>query len=75
MFTPNPANDVVNIEIGTISGVAEVMLTNMMGQVMKTQTYSGNDIQLAINDLPAGCYLISCVQNGLKVATSRFIKN
>ncbi len=72
---PNPANDVVNIEIGTISGVAEVVLTNMMGQVMKTKTYSGNNIQLAINDLPAGCYLISCVQNGLKVATSRFIKN
>jgi hypothetical protein len=72
---PNPANDVVNIELGTTSGVAEVTLTNMMGQVMKTQTYSGNNIQLAINDLPAGCYLISCVQNGLKVATSRFIKN
>jgi hypothetical protein len=72
---PNPANDVVNIELGVLNGLAEVTLTNMMGQVMKTQTYSGNNIQLAINDLPAGCYLISCVQNGMKVATARFIKN
>lgn len=72
---PNPANDLLSIDIAALSGTADVSISNMIGQVIKTEKFTGQRIQLAINDIPAGCYLVSCMQNGLKVGVARFIKN
>jgi hypothetical protein len=72
---PNPANNIVSIAVSNLNGPAEVVLTNMLGQAIKTQRFNGKNIQLDINDIPAGCYLVSCSQNGIKVVTERIIKN
>lgn len=72
---PNPATEMLNVELNNINGNPVVSISDMTGRILKTQTGNGNIFQLAIGDLPAGCYIISCSQNGLKSATVRFTKN
>ncbi len=71
---PNPATNMVTVNVAAQADVT-VSLTDMMGQTVKTMTGSGRNMQIDIASLPAGCYLVSCAENGVKIATSRFIKN
>ncbi len=72
---PNPANTTVDVAVNNLAGEAEIELANILGQTVKSKKYDGKNIQLDISDLSAGCYVVSCSQNGLKVATARIIKN
>ncbi|MFI5196322.1 MAG: T9SS type A sorting domain-containing protein, partial [Chitinophagales bacterium] len=73
---PNPAGTSVTISINAQQGsITEVSLTDMLGQTIKTRSGSGHNFQFNIADLPAGFYLVSCTQNGVKIATGRLIKN
>jgi hypothetical protein len=73
---PNPANGSVTIDLDiTQSNNTEVSLINMLGQTVKTISVTGRTVQVSLADVPAGCYLVSCIQNGIKTATGRFIKN
>ena len=72
---PNPATSSVTVEIIVPQGITEVALTDMLGQTIKTVSGTGRTMQLNVADMPAGCYLVSCMQNGVRVATGRFIKN
>ena len=73
---PNPAKDEVNINIsGGTGNVTTMSLTDILGQTIKTQQVTGQHSQFDIADLPAGCYFISCSQNGERMATTRFTKN
>ncbi len=72
---PNPAGNVLNIVVAGSNGNTDVSVVNMLGQVMKTKSFTGNNVQLDISDLPAGGYMINCSQDGVKMATERFIKN
>ncbi len=73
---PNPASADVTV---TVSGGAgrgtTVLLTDMLGQTIKTQLVNGHTAQFNVSDMPAGCYLISCLQSGVKVSSTPFIKN
>lgn len=73
---PNPAVSMVSVDLNMPAGVVtDVMLTDMLGQTIKTESVTGQNVQFDIADLPSGCYLISGIQNGVKLATVRFIKN
>jgi hypothetical protein len=73
---PSPANSEINVNINGGSGsITTVSLTDMLGQTIKTQQVTGHSVQFDVADLPTGCYFISCLQNGVKMATTRFIKN
>jgi len=73
---PNPAANTLNISVNIPQGNAvEVVLTDMPGRTIKTITTTGHSVQFDIATLPAGCYLVSCLQNGIKVANAKFIKN
>jgi hypothetical protein len=75
-LSPNPASSIVTVEInGTQGSVTNISLVDMLGQTIKTVSGTGHTMRLDIAALPAGCYLVNCTQNGVKVATSRFIKN
>ena len=66
----------INITLhGQPGGSKLAVLTDLAGRVIKTQTGNGNVLQIDVAALPAGCYLVSCFENGIKIATSRFIKN
>jgi len=73
---PNPANELVNIEISaSATGNFEVEVYNMMGQNVRIATMSDHKATVNIAGLPSGAYLVNCVRDGVKVATQRFIKN
>ena len=73
---PNPANDVVNVEInGNVGGNVQVELLNLLGQRLNVQTDVNRKATINVASLPAGIYLIDCSVNGTKIATNRFIKN
>ncbi len=73
---PNPAGDIVNIEVNMPQGNnAELTITNMLGQTVKQASLTGSSIQFDMAGMPAGCYLVTCSQNGVKVAVGRLIKN
>jgi len=71
---PNPASSMVTVNVATQANVT-VSLTDMMGQTVKTITGNGRNMQIDIASLPAGCYMVSCAENGVKIAAGRFIKN
>ncbi len=73
---PNPTSGALNVQLaGWNGGETQVAIVNMMGQQIKMNTATGNATQFDVAELPAGCYLINCTRNGIKIATARFIKN
>ena len=73
---PKPANNIVTIDLGNAQrGVTTIAVANMLGQNIKTQTITALTAQLDVATLPAGCYVVSCLQDGVKIATASFIKN
>ncbi|MFI5196044.1 MAG: T9SS type A sorting domain-containing protein, partial [Chitinophagales bacterium] len=73
---PNPANDNINVDINTkIAGDIQVEVINMLGQKVSTVTAVNHKARINIASLPAGCYLVDCSRDGVKIATAKFIKN
>ena len=56
---PNPANDIINIEVEHLT-LYEVKVMNILGQVVYRQNlFEGNDLQLDTRNLFTGMYFIS----------------
>jgi uncharacterized protein YjdB len=73
---PDPAMSALNVDINTaVAGVMNVEIVNIVGQPVKSLSTAGHSLQVDISDLPAGCYLVNCIQNGVKLGNSKFIKN
>lgn len=73
---PNPTQDNVNVEINSsIDGNMQVDLLNMLGQKINMTKAVNHKATIDVSSLPAGCYLVDCYRDGIKIATSRFIKN
>ena len=74
--TPNPASGIVTVTVtGAQGNTTEVSLVNMLGQTLKTVSATGRNISFDVSDMPTGCYIVNCAQDGAKIATARFIKN
>ena len=65
---PNPAGDAMSISAGFMLGV--VTLTNVVGQVVASDTYYTNTATIDIADLQPGIYLVSINSR----VTARFVK-
>ena len=73
---PNPANDYINVEVNTdLAGNEEIEVVNMMGQRIEKVAANDHKAKINVSALPSGCYLVECTRNGVKIASSRFIKN
>ncbi|MCD6013746.1 MAG: surface protein, partial [Flavipsychrobacter sp.] len=73
---PNPASDIVNIVISSsVHSNVQINVLNMLGQTITTAETTNGTVTIGIASLPVGSYLVACYQNGIKIATSRFIKN
>jgi hypothetical protein len=46
-----------------------------MGQKLTSAAVNNNTATLSVAQLPAGVYLVECYRDGVKLATTRFIKN
>ncbi|MBC7553321.1 MAG: T9SS type A sorting domain-containing protein [Taibaiella sp.] len=72
---PNPTDGNINIEVSAnVKGDIKYEIANMIGQQYKVTT-AGNSVSMNVTDLPAGVYIITCTQEGTKIASTRFIKN
>ena len=73
---PNPVNDIVNVEIKTTAaGNMQVEVLDMLGQRLNMVPAVDKRAGIDVASLPAGCYLVNCYNEGVKIASSRFIKN
>ena len=73
---PNPAVDKVNIELSEFNTIhASVKLFDVTGKNLKSANVSGVKTQLDVSDLTQGIYFIGYYENGVRLATLRFIKN
>src|SRR5690606_7691051 len=55
---PNPASDVINLEISQLKGKATLELTGVDGRLVITKSLSATHDQLSIAKLPSGIYFI-----------------
>jgi uncharacterized membrane protein len=75
---PNPVRDIANLQLELKSAMDLTMtVTNLMGQQMISKPLSlvsgANSVQLEMNDLPAGLYLIN-LQSETDIITYRIQK-
>ncbi|MVT09297.1 reprolysin-like metallopeptidase [Chitinophaga tropicalis] len=71
---PNPANNIVNINLPGLKGKSEVSMFDGNGRVVLRREVSTASTQLDISALPAGVYIIR-VKNGVKeVNMTKIIK-
>lgn len=69
---PNPTKDMLNIQAA--SAIDEVMIFNMMGQQILYKTYNSNQIQLDVQSLNTGSYIVKVI-SGNQVGSYNLIKN
>jgi hypothetical protein len=71
---PNPANNVVNIDLTGVKGKSEVSMFDVNGRLVLRREVNTVKTQLDISALPAGVYMIR-VKNGVKeVSMTKIIK-
>jgi hypothetical protein len=71
---PNPASNVVNINLAGFKGKADVSMFDANGRVVLRRQVSSANTQLDISALPAGVYMIR-IKNGVKdVNMTKIIK-
>jgi len=73
---PNPTSDYLNVDINAgLDGNIQVSLLNILGQQLGETAVVNHQAKIDVSKLPAGCYLVDCYREGVKIATARFIKN
>ena len=60
---PNPARSQVSINVETLVGTGNIIVTDLYGKVVKSQTLSMGTNTLNISKLSAGMYLVSIITN------------
>ncbi len=70
---PSPANEVVNIHLNGGYEATSVSVYSATGQLLQATPSQGSDVQLNINDLSAGIYLLKVVTNNGTV-TKKIVK-
>jgi hypothetical protein len=73
---PNPANDNINVEVKTtVDGDIHVEVLDMLGRkIYETQTVSYK-AKIDVAGMQPGAYMINCYRNGIRINTTRFVKN
>jgi hypothetical protein len=56
-LSPNPASDRVQIKL-PLGGSGNILLLNAMGQMVKSQYFSGGETELNLDQLPEGIYTV-----------------
>jgi hypothetical protein len=73
MMYPNPTS--TQLTISSSDRITNVVITNMVGQMVYSQLYSAQQIQVNVADLPKGVYFVkvNCSLSGL-TTTGKFVK-
>jgi hypothetical protein len=73
---PNPAKQIVNVSIPSISGKEQVVasIIDMTGKVVSTTTIVGNNTQLDLSSFNKGLYFINLNINGVSVTKKLIVE-
>lgn len=69
---PNPASNVLTVEVGNLNEAATLNICNLQGKVMYTEELNMPTATLQIEYLPAGVYLLQ-IASKQGTSTSRFV--
>jgi hypothetical protein len=70
---PNPANENVTVEWSAVSGTpVTVILTDLAGRVVYSESVTGNSIRISTDEYPAGVYMLTRQTNGTS-ATQKLV--
>jgi len=70
---PNPASDVLNIQLPSGTDKAEVGVYDYTGRLVSSKTISSNDSSLDVQNISRGIYILR-VTTDTKIGVQRFIK-
>jgi len=70
---PNPANGFLHIDAYDQQGKLEVTLFNTEGKIVKRQTMQAPHLQVPLQGLPAGSYLVSISSNNQQLYNKKII--
>ncbi|KOY53060.1 choice-of-anchor V domain-containing protein [Polaribacter dokdonensis] len=70
---PNPASDILNIDLPIISEKVTVEFYDQIGKLAYSQNLSTNSKTVNVKDLATGIYIIKVIADG-KIGTQKFIK-
>ena len=70
---PNPANDLLTIELTLLNNSTEIKIYNINGQIVKSEEVSELISQIDISSLPIGIYCLK-LKNNDTIVTRKFIK-
>jgi len=71
---PNPANNIVNVDLTGFKGKSEVSMFDVNGRVVLRREANGVKTQFDISALPAGVYMIRIKNGGKDVNMTKIIK-
>ena len=73
---PNPAAENINVDIQATAGSNfRIEVLNILGQSISTIRTTDHSVKIDVSGMPAGCYMVDCYNDGVKIATAKFIKN
>ncbi len=73
---PNPATDMVTVEVSGIAGADGVVeVYDMVGRKVAATQVSNNKAVVSVHALASGSYIVGYYNKGIKMASARFIKN
>jgi hypothetical protein len=73
---PNPASDILNIELESANYTAvEFAICDMTGKLLRTIPAANRKAQVDVSTLAQGMYSVTCIKDGMKIGTVKFVKH
>lgn len=69
---PNPANDVLTVDLGKTSGSPEISVIDLLGNVLRSEIINNGKTVLDLSALPHGMYFVRVNVNG-KSSVKKFV--
>ncbi len=71
---PNPAKDIINIELENKVGNGNIIIMNAAGMILKSTAAVGSNMMMDISELPTGVYFLRTEDSEGNLVLKKFIK-
>ncbi len=71
---PNPAQNLLNVQIKAHTGASQIQVTNASGAVVYQRSTNMANTQINLASLPAGIYMVNVIREGKVVSRNKFVK-
>jgi hypothetical protein len=69
---PNPVNEKITIKLAENINT-NIQITNLLGQTLQTQTFTGGQTEISVADLPAGIVFVQVLERGKVKAVGKLV--